>query len=77
MLESFGYDWNRDPYAKGTWTMYRPGWLTADLPELQRPEGSVYFAGSDIADGWRGFIDGAIESGARAATQVAARLAKA
>jgi len=30
----------------------------------------VYFAGGDIASGWRGFIDGAIESGARAAQMV-------
>jgi monoamine oxidase len=26
----------------------------------------VLFAGSDLADGWAGFIDGAIESGLRA-----------
>ena len=30
---------------------------------MQRPEGAVVFAGSDIANGWAGFIDGAIESG--------------
>ena len=31
--------------------------------ELQRDEGGVHFAGADIANGWRGFIDGAIETG--------------
>jgi len=75
VIESFGYDWNRDPYARGTWCMYRPNVLTQDLRELQRPEGNVHFAGSDIANGWRGFIDGAIESGLRAAHQVAQQLA--
>jgi len=76
LIESFGYDWNRDPYARGTWCMYRPNVLTQDLSELQRPEGNVYFAGSDVANGWRGFIDGAIESGQRVAQQVAQQLAQ-
>jgi monoamine oxidase len=24
VLESFSYDWNIDPYSKGTWCMYPP-----------------------------------------------------
>jgi monoamine oxidase len=55
--------------------MYRPGVLTGDLRELQRSEGNVHFCGSDIANGWRGFIDGAIESGLRVGRDVADRLA--
>ena len=55
--------------------MYPPGMLTSSLSELQRPEGNILFAGADIASGWRGFIDGAIESGATAAQQVVQRLA--
>jgi monoamine oxidase len=74
LLESFGYDWNLDPYSKGTWCMYPPGMLTSSLVELQRPEGKVFFAGSDIANGWRGFIDGAIESGSQAAQMVSNQL---
>lgn len=75
LVESFRYDWNRDPYSRGTWCMYRPNVLTRDLRELQRSQGNVHFAGSDIADGWRGFIDGAIESGLRVAQRVAKQLA--
>jgi monoamine oxidase len=74
MLEFFGYDWNSDPFARGTWCMYRPNVLTHDLRELQRPEGRVHFCGSDIANGWRGFIDGAIESGLRVGQRVADQL---
>lgn len=70
VLESAGYDWNVDPYSRSTWCMYPPMFFTKYLRELQRPERHVFFAGSDIADGWRGFIDGAIESGARVARQV-------
>jgi len=73
---SISYDWNLDPYSKGTWCMFPPGMLTNSLKELQRPEGNVYFAGGDIANGWRGFIDGAIESGAAVARQVNQELTK-
>jgi monoamine oxidase len=45
--------------------MLRAGQLTQALAELQRPEGPILLAGSDYADGWAGFIDGAIESGMR------------
>jgi monoamine oxidase len=65
-----GYDWNVDPYSRGTWCVFRPGQLTRYLPDLQRPEGRVFYAGGDNASGWRGFIDGAIESGLRAGQQV-------
>jgi monoamine oxidase len=69
-----GYDWNADPYARGTWCVFRPGQLTRYLRELQRPEGRVFYASGDNANGWRGFIDGAIESGLRASREVAAVL---
>ena len=44
-----------------------PGWYTTHHAEARRPEGRIVFAGSDIANGWSGFIDGAIESGFRGA----------
>lgn len=37
--------------------------------------GNIFFACSDWASGWRSFIDGAIEEGARAAVSVRADLA--
>jgi monoamine oxidase len=37
---------------------------------MRRPEGRVLLAGSDLAAGWAGFIDGAIESGLRAGAWV-------
>ena len=74
VLETFGYDWNLDPWSKGTWCMYPKGMLTTALAELQRPEGNIHFANADIADGWRGFIDGAIESGAQVAQSIHTKL---
>ncbi|HZS92281.1 MAG TPA: FAD-dependent oxidoreductase [Chloroflexota bacterium] len=42
---------------------------------MQQPEGRVLLAGSEMANGWCGFIDGAIESGLRVSRVVAHLLA--
>ncbi len=60
-------DWLGDEFSRGTWAIHRPGWYTTHHAEARRPEGRIAFAGSDIANGWSGFIDGAIESGFRGA----------
>ena len=65
-LAATAHDWLADEFSRGTWAIHRPGWYTRHHAEMQRPEGAVIFAGSDLADGWAGFIDGAIESGLRA-----------
>jgi len=51
--------------------MHRTGFLSTYLPAMQAAHGRVLFAGSDIANGWGGFIDGAIESGMGAASDAA------
>ena len=58
-----GHDWRNDSYAGGTWGWYRPGQMVSNLSTLQEHEPPIFFASSDTANGWRGFIDGAIESG--------------
>jgi monoamine oxidase len=75
VLEVASHDWVADELSGETWPMQRAGQLTGSLAELQRPEGRVVLAGSDYADGWAGFIDGAIESGMRAGREVHALLA--
>jgi pseudooxynicotine dehydrogenase len=70
ILAVTGHDWFTDEFSRGTWSVFRPGQLTGALPVLQAPHGRVLFAGADIADGWNGFMDGAIESGLRAAREV-------
>ncbi|ULR50248.1 flavin monoamine oxidase family protein [Streptomyces deccanensis] len=64
------HDWNADEFSQGTWMAYRPGQVIAHSKALQEPRGRMYFANSDLASGWAGWIDGAIESGGRAADAV-------
>jgi monoamine oxidase len=65
-IAATAHDWLADEFSRGTWAIHRPGWYTTYHAEMQRPEGSILLAGSDFANGWAGFMDGAIESGLRA-----------
>ena len=60
------HDWNTDELSQGTWMAYRPGQVMRYASSLQRPDGRLAFAGSDLASGWAGWIEGAVESGQRA-----------
>jgi monoamine oxidase len=75
LLGATAHDWLEDPFSRGTWAIHRPGWYEHHHAAMRRSQGSVVFAGSDLADGWAGFIDGAIESGLRAGP-VAAELSR-
>lgn len=72
VIESTGHDWAADPFSQGTWSMLKKHQLTKYLCELQREENGILLAGSDYANGWAGFIDGAIESGITTGRKAAA-----
>jgi monoamine oxidase len=63
------HDWGRDEFSGGGWAYYQPGQLSR-LGAIQQPHGRVAFAGGDIASGWGGCVDGAIESGLVAARHI-------
>ena len=71
---AFGYQWTLDPYAQGTWCTLRPHMWSAYLRELQQPSARIIFASADWANGYRGFIDGAIEQGLEAGRRAATLL---
>jgi monoamine oxidase len=72
VLDATAHDWLADELSRGTWAIHRPGWYEHHHAAMQRVEGPIVMAGSDIANGWAGFIDGAIESGLRAGARAAA-----
>jgi len=72
VLDAAAHDWLADEFSRGTWAIHRPGWYEHHHAAMRRPEGNVILAGSDLANGWAGFIDGAIESGLRAGPWAAA-----
>ncbi|MEV4732407.1 NAD(P)/FAD-dependent oxidoreductase [Saccharopolyspora sp. NPDC049426] len=74
VLEVTGHDWMADPHSRETWLMQKPNQLTRYFAAQQRAEGVLHFAGSDYANLWAGFIDGAIESGHRVARDITTAL---
>jgi pseudooxynicotine oxidase len=74
LVDATRHDWLADEYSRGTWAIHPPGWYTRHHAEMRRPEGRVLLAGSDLANGWSGFVDGAIESGLEAGAAAAAHV---
>jgi monoamine oxidase len=72
LVSATAHDWLGDEFSRGTWAIHRPGWYEHHHAAMQVPEGRVLLAGSDIANGWAGFIDGAIETGIRSGRRAVA-----
>lgn len=61
--------WAEDPWAGGGYAWWKPGQMTDWQPELAKSEGRLHFAGEHTSVLGR-TIEGALESGARAAREV-------
>ena len=57
------YDWTTDPWASGCVSALRVGVLTELGSALRAPVGPIHWAGTETADVWIGYVDGAIRSG--------------
>ena len=64
--------WVADPWARGSYAAFLPGQYTKYYGYAGRPEGAVHFAGEHTATVNQGYLEGAVESGERAATEVLA-----
>ncbi len=74
-LDYVDHRWGAEEFAAGGPTAaVPPGSWTRYGPWLRRPVGPIHWAGTETADEWTGFLDGAVRSGQRAAAEVAAQL---
>lgn len=64
--------WHDDPWAKGAFAYFEPGQMATLLPVAQRAEGRIHFAGEHTS-AWHGWMNGALESGNRAAEEINSR----
>lgn len=68
-------NWSADPWAGGGPAAFAtPRTLSRYGSALRAPIGPLHHAGSETAAGWAGYLDGAVESGERAAGEVIAAL---
>ena len=71
-------NWNDDPWSRGCYVgVTSPGALTSFGHALRQPCGRIHWSGTETADEWLGYLDGAIQSGERAAAEVAPLVASA
>ena len=64
--------WEQDPLARGGYAYFDAGFDPALRAWLARPAGRLFFAGEHTSIKWQGYMNGAVESGRRAAAEVAA-----
>jgi monoamine oxidase len=64
--------WENDPYARGGYAFFDPAFDPGLRAWLARPAGRIFFAGEHTSIRWQGYMNGAVESGRRAAAEVAA-----
>jgi monoamine oxidase len=64
-------DWTAEPYSRGCYGgVFAPGAWTGFGRLLREPAGRLHWAGTETATRWMGYMDGAIQSGERAAAEV-------
>jgi monoamine oxidase len=67
--------WAADPWSRGCYGGVMPPGAIVGYPNVvRRPAGPIHWAGTETATEWGGYMDGAIQSGQRAAAEVLAKL---
>ncbi len=74
-IDYVDHRWGAEPFAPGGPTAaVPPGSWTTYGQWLREPVEGIFWAGTETADEWTGFLDGAVRSGHRAAAEVAGYL---
>ena len=67
----FELDWQQERWSGGCYgTLFGPNVWTRYGAALRSPAGLIHWAGTETATAWCGYMDGAVRSGERAATEV-------
>jgi monoamine oxidase len=70
-VEYLERDWSKEIWTRGCYAAHAStGILSRIGEELRSPHGAIHFAGSETATVWVGYMEGALESGERAAREV-------
>ncbi len=72
-LDYADLDWAAEEWTRGCYGAHlAPGTWTRFAPVLREPMGRVHWAGTETSAVWNGYMDGAVRSGERAATEILA-----
>ncbi|MEC9363610.1 MAG: FAD-dependent oxidoreductase [Pseudomonadota bacterium] len=68
------HDWGQDPWILSCVSAIPPGFWTRHGEALHPPVGRLIWSGTETAEIWAGYMDGAVRAGHRAALQALQRL---
>nr|XP_054748114.1 amine oxidase [flavin-containing] B-like [Lytechinus pictus] len=64
-------NWMEEPFIGGGYVGYTPpGVITKYCRVIREPIGRIFFAGTETATKWSGYMDGAVQAGERAAREI-------
>ena len=67
--------WSAEVWSRGDPVGFTPPGVLLDFGEFMRqPPGRIHWAGTETANYWMGYMDGAVRAGERAASEVLAQL---
>ncbi len=70
-LAYIDHNWSEEEWTRGDYAAFlQPGVLTGYGQEIRKPFGRVHWAGTETATEWNVYMDGAVQSGERAAQEV-------
>lgn len=72
LVASHALTWEAEPWSRGGYAYFDARFNPADRDLLLRPFGRVFFAGEHTSIRWQGYMNGAVESGQRAAHEISA-----
>lgn len=61
--------WDDEPFSRGAYAWFKPGEMTELMPHIATPEGRIHFNGDHTSQS-PGWMNGALQSGYRAAKEV-------
>ena len=75
LIASHSVSWEDDPWARGGYALFDPSFAPSARSLLALPHKRVFFAGEHTSTKWQGYMNGAVESGLRAAEEVSLTIA--
>jgi monoamine oxidase len=71
LIAAAAYSWEKDRWSGGGYAVFTTRFEPELREHLARPAGRIVFAGEHTSRQWQGFMNGAVESGRRAALEAA------
>ncbi|KAJ6667610.1 hypothetical protein lerEdw1_016731 [Lerista edwardsae] len=70
-------NWSAEQYSGGCYTAYFPPGIMSQYGRvIRQPAGRIYFAGTETATQWSGYMEGAVQAGERAAREILCHMGK-